>query len=154
MLFKKDEKTPDEFWREYEEKTGEKVLTRGLGKYVSGWDEFDKKRWNGLWGLVINTSGGFRFHHFPQNSFFDALINLAANDKEQQKEKTIFLPREKIISQDFIKEEKWYKKLFFNSTPRLVINYIDESSDKSVEKSADIYGKEGKKLVFEAEYTM
>jgi len=142
MLFKKDEKSPDEFWREYEEKTGEKVLARGLGKYVSGWDEFDKNRWSGLWGLVINTSGGFRFHHFPQNSFFDALIHLAANEKEPQKEKTIFLPREKIISQALIKEEKWYKRLFIRSTPRLVINYIDES------------GKTEKKLVFEAEYTM
>ena len=142
MLFKKDEKSPDEFWREFEEKTGEKVITRGLGKYVSGWDEFDNKRWGGLWGLIINTSGGFRFHHFPQNNFFDALFNFAASEKEPQREKTLFLPLEKIIMQKLVKEEKWYKRLFINSTPRLVINYMDES------------GKTGKKLVFEGEYTM
>jgi hypothetical protein len=149
MLFKKDEKSPETFWREYEEKTGEKVLSRGLGKYVSGWDEFDKKRRNGLWGLVINTSGGFRFHHFQQNNIFSALILFAANEKEPPTEKTIFLPREKIISQTYIKEEKWWKRLFFRSPPLLVIIYRDESSDESSDES----GMKDKKLIFEAEYT-
>jgi len=145
MLFKKDKESPDTFWREFTEKTGETVLERGLGKYVCGWDEFDKKQWSGLWGLIINTSGGFRFHHFPQNSFLDALFMSSVNANEPPKEKTIFLPREKIISQKIIKEEKWWKRLIFNSTPQLVINYIDESTDNS--------GGKDKKLVFEAEYT-
>ncbi|WP_461247031.1 hypothetical protein [Treponema sp. R6D11] len=145
MFFKKDEKSPTAFWREYEEKTGEKVLARGLGKYVCGWEEFDKKGWNGLWGLIINTSGGFRFHHFPQNSIFDALTQFAANTKEPPKEKTIFIPKEKIISQKIIKEEKWYKRLFSRSVPQLIVYYRDELLNESTEKD--------KKLVFEAEYT-
>jgi hypothetical protein len=57
---------PEKFWREYEEKTGEKVLARTLGQYVSGWDEFGDLSAGPLWGLIIATSGGFRFHHFPQ----------------------------------------------------------------------------------------
>jgi len=145
MFFKKDEISPETFWREYEEKTGEKVLARGLGKYVCGWEEFDEKQWNGLWGLIINTSGGFRFHHFPQNSIFDALTQFAANMREPPKEKTIFIPKEKIISQKIIKEEKWYKRLFSHSAPRLVIVYRDGSPDGS--------GGKDKKLIFEAEYT-
>jgi len=156
MLLRKAEKSPDAFWREYEEKTGEKVLERGLGKYVCGWEEFDKNRWNGLWGLIINTSGGFRFHHFPQRSMFDALAQSAVNDKEPPKEKTIFLSREKIISQEFIKEGKWWKWLLFSSTPQLVISYRDdaanESSGESSRESADKSGGKEKKLVFEAEY--
>ena len=146
MLFKKDKESPDAFWREFSEKTGETVLARGLGKYVCGWDEFDNKQLSGLWGLIINTSGGFRFHHFPQNGFFDSLTQLAFNEKEPPKEKTIFLPREKIVSQKIIKEEKWWKRLISNSTPQLVITYRDETSEKSVDESV-------KKLVFEAEYT-
>jgi hypothetical protein len=144
MLFKKDEISPETFWREYEEKTGEKVLARGLGKYICGWDEFDKKEWSGIWGLIINTSGGFRFHHFPQNSIFDLLTQFAANTKNPPKEKTIFIPQEKIISQKTVKEEKWYKRLFSRSAPQLVINYIDDSQDES--------GVKEKKLIFEAEY--
>jgi len=144
MFFKKDEISPDTFWREYEEKTGEKVLARGLGKYVSGWEEFDEKQWAGLWGLIINTSGGFRFHHFPQNSIFDLLTQFAAKTGEPPKEKTIFIPKEKIISQKIIKEEKWYKRLFCNSTPQLVINYRDETPEE--------FGVKDKKLIFEAEY--
>jgi len=144
MFFKKDEKSPETFWREYEEKTGEKVLARGLGKYISGWDEFDERGWGGIWGLVINTSGGFRFHHFPQNNIFDLLTQFAANTKEPPKEKTIFLPRERIISQKIVKEEKWYKRIFSSSAPQLVINYSDESPNES--------GVKDKKLIFEAEY--
>jgi len=146
MFFKKDEKSTETFWREYEEKTGEKVLTRGLGKYICGWDEFDKKKWNGIWGLIINTSGGFRFHHFPQYNIYDSLTQFAANARESSKEKTIFIPQEKIISQKMIKEEKWWKWLFSHSVPQLVIDYRDESPDES--------GGKDKKLIIEAEYTM
>jgi hypothetical protein len=146
MFFKKDEMSPETFWRKKKKKTGEKVLARGLGKYISGWDEFDEKRWNGLWGLIVNTSGGFRFHHFPQNSIFDVLTQFAANAKEPPKEKTIFLPQEKIASLQFIKEEKWWKRLFYHSAPQLVINYRDETTDESG-------GIMEKKLIFEVEYT-
>jgi hypothetical protein len=110
MLLKKDDKTADEFWREYEEKTGEKILTHGLGKYVSGWDEFDRKKWKGIWGLLITTSGGFRFHHFPQNSWIEALSRFP--EKEQIKDKTIFIPGEKIVFSELIQEHKWWKKIF------------------------------------------
>jgi len=141
MLFKKDEKSSETFWREYEEKTCEKVLARGLGKYISGWDEFDEKQWNGIWGLIINTSGGFRFHHFPQNNIFDVLTKFADNASEPPKEKTLFLAQEKIISQKIIKEEKWWKRFFSHSVPQLIINYKNEPN--GIEK----------KLVFEAEYS-
>jgi len=142
MLLRKQEKSSECFWREYEEKTGEKVLERSLGKYVCGWDEFDQKKWNGIWGLIITTSGGFRFHHFPQNSWIDALTRFA--EKEQVKEKTIFIPKEKIISSEIIKETKWWKKIISNPVPQLVIHYTDEPSP-------GIDGTE-KRLLFETEY--
>jgi len=138
VLLKKPDKASENFWREYEEKTGEKVLSRGLGKYLSGWKEFDDNKQAALWGLLINTSGGFRFHHFPQNSWIDAFTRFA--EKEPPKEKTIFIPSEKIASSQLIKETKWWKRLFTPSVPQLVIRYTDEA------------GREGR-LVFEAEYS-
>jgi hypothetical protein len=137
MLFRKPEQSPDSFWLEFEERTGEKVLARGLGKYVSGWDEFDEKNWGGIWGLLITTSGGFRFYHFPQNSWIDAFTRFA--EKEQVKEKTIFIPKEKIASSQLIKETRWWKRIFAPLPPQFVIRYIDEA------------GKD-KQLLFEAEY--
>ncbi|MCL2215143.1 MAG: hypothetical protein FWC06_08050 [Treponema sp.] len=128
MLIKKEEKSADTFWREYEEKTGEKVIKRGLGKYISGWDEFDEKKWGGIWGLIIETSGGWRFHHFPQNSWIDLLTRFA--DSGQPKEKTIFLPQEKITSAQIIKETKRWKKLFTNTAPLLSIKYTDEAGNE------------------------
>jgi len=139
MWFKqKEEKSPDTFWQEFEEKTGEKVLARGLGKYVSGWDEFDEKKWGGLWGLIITTSGGFRFHHFPQNSWIDAFTSFVKTDPP--KEKTIFIPQEKIISSDYLIEKKWWKKILSPSQPQLVIKYKDEAEKEQC-------------LFFEAEYS-
>jgi len=139
MWFKqKEEKSPNAFWQEYEEKTGEKVLSRGLGKYISGWNDFDEKKWGGLWGLIIKTSGGFRFHHFPQHTWIDAFTTFAKTDPP--KEKTIFIPQENIISLDYLIEKKWWKKLFSPSPPQLVIKYTDETGQE-------------KRLLFEAEWS-
>jgi hypothetical protein len=80
MLFRKASKDPDDFWRDYEEKSGEKILSRALGQYISGWEEFDNQGWTSIWGLVIASSGGFRFHHFPQTSWFDALTRFSGQE--------------------------------------------------------------------------
>ena len=138
MFFKKNKKSSDTFWQEFEEQTGEKVLSRGLGKYISGWDEFDEKKWNGIWGLLITTSGGFRFHHFPQMSWMDSLTSFGS--VKQPKEKTIFIPNEKIVSTRLIKETKWWKKILSNSVPHFVIRYTEDS------------GAREKCVLFEAEY--
>ena len=127
MIFRKEKpQNPDDFWREYEEKTGEKVLARSLGQYVSGWDEFEGQK--GIWGLIIATSGGFRFHHFPQQSWLMALSQTVG--REAPKEKTIFIPKEKIISAQLVEESIWWKKLLKASIPRLLIHYHDEAGDK------------------------
>jgi len=136
-MLKKQEITPDVFWREFEEKTNEKILSRALGKYISGWDEFDNKRWGGIWGLVIMTSGGFRFHSFPQYSWIDSFTHFM--EKESPKEKTIFIEQEKIVKTEIIKETKWWKKIFSASPPLFVIQYTDEAGNK-------------KRLTFEAEF--
>jgi len=132
----RNSKDPDDFWREYEEKTGEKIIAHGLGQYVSGWDEFGDSGGYPLWGLIIATSGGFRFHHFPQVNWLTALAGLG---REAPKEKTIFIPREKIISASFSKETKWYRKILSSGVPRLLIRYLGETGTE-------------KTLLFHAEY--
>ena len=114
-------KSPEDFWREYEGNTGETIIVRSLGQYVSGWDEFNST--DPLWGLIIATSGGFRFHHFPQSNWLTALARFGSD--ETPKEKTIFIPSEKIISAMLYKETKWYKKIFSPGVPRLIIRYRD-----------------------------
>jgi hypothetical protein len=129
---------PEKFWREYEEKTGEKVLARSLGQYVSGWDEFGDLSAGPLWGLIIATSGGFRFHHFPQVNWLTSIMRFGSNDTNPT-EKTVFIPREKIISAELQKETKWYKKIFSQDVPRLLIRYCNEAGTE-------------KELVLNAEY--
>ena len=128
MFLKKKAKSPDDFWREYEEKTGETVLARGLGQYVSGWEPFDHENRHPLWGLVIATTGGFRFHHFPQVNWFDAITRLNSG-AEAPREKTIFIPGEQIMSAELRSETKWWKKILCPSAPRLIIRYQNEAGE-------------------------
>ena len=139
-ILHKTEKSTDDFWREYEEKTGEKVLARGLGRYVSGWEEFDDNRWTSIWGLIIATSGGFRFHHFPQRSWIDSFVSWSG--REGSKEKTIFIPKEKILSAVLITEKKWWKKIFAPSPPHLVIEYNDGDNTRRLLVEIEIGAKD------------
>jgi len=127
--------TPESFWIEYEEKTGEKVLARGLGQYVSGWQEFGNNRGKPIWGLVIATSGGFRFHHFPQTG---GLLGALGVNAAPPQEKTIFIPSNRIVSAVLHRETKWYKKLLSPDSPFLRIVYRGEASgeDKELRFSA------------------
>jgi hypothetical protein len=119
MLFqRKKDADPDQFWKEYEEKTGEKILARSLGRYVSGWAEYGEP----LWGLVIATSGGFRFHHFPHEGWLIALTRISTGGPAPT-EKTIFIPKENIKAVSLRTEPRWWKRLLFPSPPVLCIRY-------------------------------
>jgi len=128
--------SPEDFWREYEEKTGERVLARGLGQYVCGWREFDRYRGKPIWGLVMATTGGFRFHHFPQAGGFLGALTSTGNAPQ---EKTIFVPGDRIASAVFHRETKWYKKLFATDSPFLRISYLDESDDEKELRFSSIH---------------
>ncbi|MDR2144001.1 MAG: hypothetical protein LBP29_06500 [Treponema sp.] len=119
MLFgKKNDPDPDRFWKEYEEKIQEKVLAKSLGRYISGWNEYQEP----LWGLLIATTGGFRFHHFPHEGWLIALTRITSGG-EPPKEKTIFISKEKITSVDMHIEKRWWKKLLTPSPPLLELHY-------------------------------
>ena len=127
MPIGKPKRSPEDFWREYEEKMNEKVLARGLGRYSSGWEEFDSREWKDIWGLLIITSGGFRFHHFPQQNWLQSLV--IRGESEGSAEKLIFVPKEKIISTELNQETRWWAKIFTTSPPLMVIHYRDETGN-------------------------
>jgi len=135
LLRKKTEDSADTFWKDYEEKIGEKVLARSLGRYISGWGEFDDKGWTNVWGLIIATEGALRFHHFPQHHWMNAL----SRTHKEPKEKTFSLPRENIISAQLVKESNWFLKILKSPAPQLVIRYRDESeTEKMLLMEADL----------------
>ena len=113
-------KSAEEFWQEYEEKIGETVLARSLGQYLSGWEEFDSQGWSPVWGLLIATSGGFRFHHFPHRNWLESITG-----RDGSSEKLIIIPKEKIISARFNIESKWWVKLLKSPLPQLMLVYRD-----------------------------
>jgi hypothetical protein len=133
FLLKKQEQSVDDFWREYEEKTGAKVLAKTMGQYLSGWDEFDNPGGapggRPLWGLVVVNSLGFRFHHYFRENWLSALIRTGAGEKE----KTFFIPREDILSSKIHVETKWWKKIISPALPLLRIQYrINGSAEREL----------------------
>ena len=111
----------EDFWRGYEEKTGEKVLAFSLRQYLSGWSGEN----DSLWGLLIATDRGFRFHHFPQENWFQALARTSAGG-EVPREKVFFIPRERILAMEFREEKSFFKRIFLPCFPLLTIRYLDE----------------------------
>jgi len=128
MLRKSTDRNPDDFWREYEEKIGDKILAHGLGRYISGQEEFDSKKWNDIWGLLLISEAGFRFHHFPQQNWLESLV--VRGNTPGSREKIIFVPKEKIIKAEIHKETRWWVKLFASGLPILVIKYRDEDGNE------------------------
>jgi hypothetical protein len=112
---------PEEFWKSYEAALGEKVLAFSLGQYLAGWAEHDPP----LWGLLIATDRGFRFHHFPQEGWLQALSRLSGGGKAPV-EKTIFIPRERILRAELRRERSLLKRILLAPRPRLVVRYRDE----------------------------
>jgi hypothetical protein len=139
-MAQKSYKSPDDFWRDYEEQVGEKVLARSMGQYRSGWEEFETDKTGPLWGLLIVTSGGFRFHHFPQTSWLDAIFRAGSGAAAQQ-EKTIFIPLEKITAVEFRIEKRWWKKILSPTQPELVIRYQNsEGIEKELHAESESIG--------------
>jgi hypothetical protein len=115
---------PDQFWQDYAARYGETVLAYGLGRYLSGWTEFQYS----LWGLIIATSGGLRFHHFPHEGWIQAISRIGSGG-DAPKEKTLFIPQERILEAELRVEKSWWKRLLNPTLPRLLFRYRLEGED-------------------------
>jgi hypothetical protein len=116
----KTPQSPTDFWRDYEAETGDAVLAVALGQYLRGWAEYP---WP-LWGLLIATDSGFRFHHFPNEGWIGAMAR-TARGADSPKEKTIYIPKASIISVGYTAEKSWWKRLFSAHQPVLRICYLN-----------------------------
>ncbi|GHT77959.1 hypothetical protein FACS1894130_03730 [Spirochaetia bacterium] len=118
ILNLKPDKDPAQFWQEYGARYGETVLSYHLGRYLSGWPEHEAP----LWGLLIATSGGFRFHHFPQEGWIQ-FFTRSSGGGEPPKEKTIFIPVDRIVSVELAAEKSLWKRIFLSHPPIFTVRY-------------------------------
>jgi hypothetical protein len=109
---------PETFWKDYEQRLGEKVLGYCLGHYIQGWDGYS----GSLWGLNIVSGSSYRFHHFPHESWLAAMTRSALGG-EGPEEKIFVIPRKDILGAFFKKETKLLKRIFCSALPRLVVRY-------------------------------
>ncbi|MFP3043360.1 hypothetical protein LQZ19_16220 [Treponema primitia] len=130
-MFGKKTTDPDEFWKKYETALGETVHSYAMGQYLSGWPEYDYP----LWGLLIATSGGFRFHHFPHEGWLQ-ILSRASSGGDPPKEKTIFIPQDRILRAELRIEKSLLKRFIFARGPLFVLRYTD-STDTEAEFVAE-----------------
>lgn len=110
---------PAVFWRDYEIEHGEKVLAYSLGCYNSGWDEFKGP----LWGLLIATDGGFRFHHFPHEGWINALSRITGGGGAPPEEKTLFIPRSRLLKVELRLEPSLLRRILSPHPPIFALRY-------------------------------
>jgi hypothetical protein len=118
LFERKKQQGPEEFWKGYEQKIGQKVLSYSLGQYMGGWDEYKSP----MWGLVIAAEGAFIFHHFPHEGWLQALSRTATGG-EGPTERVITIPRDKLVDVRIEKQAGWLRRLFAYRPPRLVVRY-------------------------------
>jgi hypothetical protein len=135
---------PEQFWRDYAARYGETIHAYGLARYISGWAEFRES----LWGLLIATSGGCRFHHFPHEGWIQALSRTSLGGDAPQ-EKTLFIPRERLVGVELRIEKSWWKKVFNPALPQVLIRYRLEG--KNAEEADGGRDSAGGTLVIEAD---
>jgi len=123
-----DTNDPAKFWRDYESLYDEKVLAHALGCYMTGWQDFRGP----LWGLLIATDGGFRFHHFPHEGWIQVFSRMSGSGGSAPKEKTIFIPRSRILEVKLILETSWLRKLLTPSAPQLAIRFVKDDGNEGL----------------------
>ncbi|MDR0512347.1 MAG: hypothetical protein LBG93_04510 [Treponema sp.] len=126
-MFAKSDDSVDLFWEDFEDETGETVLAKSSGKYLSGWDEYPEP----LWGLIIATSGGFHFQHFPNDGGIFGMFRPSSSGKAPKK-KTFLIKRETIIAVEVVQEKRLWKRLLFSSFPHIIIRFENNGEEKKV----------------------
>lgn len=122
-----DTNDPERFWRDYEEKVGERVLKYALGRLASGAEELEGP----LWGLVIATEGGFRFHHFPSDNWL-SLVFRASKNRGTPEEKTLFVPKERIVSAAAKRKQSLLQRIFAPVPPTLELRYCRSDGGEGI----------------------
>jgi hypothetical protein len=115
-----------ELCREYAERFNEDILELALGRYTGGWQEFAPP----LWGLVIVTDKGFRFHHFPHQSWLDAAVRATGRGTEPR-EKLIFIPKDRLVGFTFFEEKSWWRKLLIYTPPIMAVTFRDSQGTEA-----------------------
>ncbi len=82
-----------EFWRNFENETGEKVLARSIGQVYRSPDKA-----SGVWGLLVLTDKSFRFKHMPNDNWLLSLFRRVDRSAEPEKLEDVVIPRAEILS--------------------------------------------------------
>jgi hypothetical protein len=138
----------ERFWRKYGARYGETIHAYGLGRYISGWAEFQDT----LWGLLIATSGGCRFYHFPHKGWIQ-VCSCISFDGDAPREKTLFIPHERILDVNLWIEKSWWKRLLIPSLPHIMIRYRPGGA-LAGRGDPDGQGLAGNTLVIECEWNI
>ncbi|MCF7927517.1 MAG: hypothetical protein K9L68_00375 [Spirochaetales bacterium] len=144
-----------QFWDSIEEELGQKIHIYTMGQYLGGYPDIDEA----LWGLVYLSDRELHFKHFPSNNWFSLLTRMGNSGglfsrmqgNLQSKEVDFVIPFESLSKIYDIQRPGFFRKVFTNYTPELVVEYqLSDGKDRtlilSIEKDLYEFYEQLKKL--------
>ncbi|MDP2790790.1 MAG: hypothetical protein Q8O15_03425 [Rectinemataceae bacterium] len=132
--------TAEQFWKDFEIKTGEKLVVASMGQF------FEPGEKVGKWGLVFLTDVALHYKHMPSNNSFLSLFSMNKSPEPTGKEIELVYPLESILSADTPKRT-WKDRLFGTPFQGFSITVADlGGGQKKVSFSTDPSNKLAEKL--------
>lgn len=119
----------ERFWRDTEQRLGEKVHLYSLGQYLGGYGEVRP----GCWGLFFISDSALHFQTFPNENWFGAIFRGVTRNRRQatESEMEFSLPQASISEVRLLSAPSWWKRLFSPQPPTVVVRYIDENGQEA-----------------------
>ncbi len=119
----------ERFWRETEERLGERVLLYSLGQYLGGYGDVRA----GAWGLFYISDSALHFQTFPNQNWFSTIFRSFARSRarEEATEMEFTLPQASIREAQLRGGRSLWKRIFAPEPPTVSVYYINEDGNES-----------------------
>jgi len=120
----------ERFWRETEERLGERVLLYSLGQYLGGYGDVR----SGAWGLFYISDSALHFQTFPNQNWFSTIFRSVTRNRARDQETTemeFTLPQASIREVQLHGERSLWKRVVAPQPPTVSVFYINEDGNES-----------------------
>jgi len=134
------------YWKEKENKLGERILGKNICEYISGYRDFDRK----TWGILYFTKNSFYFDIFHEKKFFFSSIFKVNRTDQDKKINTFQIPWKDVIKIDLPKAKNYFLSIFFPPDSLTIVSYSDKSNYRDCKLVLNIHSKNERDRFMEA----
>ncbi len=132
--------TAEQFWKNFEMETGEKLDVASMGQLFEPGDT------RGEWGLIFLTDMALRYRHMPSQNSILSLFSMRPTPSSTSKEVDLVFPYASIISIE-TPQRTWKDKLFGSPFQRFTVTVTTAGgTERKLTLSSDPSHKLAEKL--------